>query len=150
MLGRLEPKQFPTPISIVSAKNKLDELIGKSGLSEKELLLGFLAIADETMARAIRKISVEQGYDPTDHALVSFGGAGGQHICGVAEKLGINKILYPSDAGLLSAYGLSKSRMEHHVEKQLDIKLLNFDISKVEEKLVQEGMDQMSLYSSNV
>ena len=150
LLGRLEPKQFPTPISIVSAKNKLDELIGKSGLSEKELLLGFLAIADETMARAIRKISVEQGYDPTDHALVSFGGAGGQHICGVAEKLGINKILYPSDAGLLSAYGLSKSRMEHHVEKQLDIKLLNFDISKVEEKLVQEGMDQMSLYSSNV
>ena len=77
LLGRLEPKQFPTPISIVSAKNKLDELIGKSGLSEKELLLGFLAIADETMARAIRKISVEQGYDPTDHALVSFGGAGG-------------------------------------------------------------------------
>ena len=68
------------------------------------------------MAMAIRKISVEQGYDPRDHTIVSFGGAGGQHVCGVAKRLGVTSVLSPADSGLLSAYGLSMSKIERIVE----------------------------------
>lgn len=142
LLGRLEPRYFPTPISLSPAKDKLKELVKLSGLSEHELLSGFIAVANNSMATAIRKISVEQGYDPSDHVLLSFGGAGGQHVCGLAEMLGVKKIFSPGDAGLLSAYGLSKSRIEKVEEIQLSCKLSDCDLIKFENQLTKKALDK--------
>jgi 5-oxoprolinase (ATP-hydrolysing) len=67
---------------------------------------GFIEIAVENMANAIKKISVQRGYDVSEYTLVCFGGAGGQHACLIAEKLGIQRIFIHPYAGVLSAYGI--------------------------------------------
>ena len=149
LLGRLDIKTFATPIEINAAQKKLDEWIDTSGLSKGELLSGFISIADDSMARAIRKISVEQGYDPADHALLCFGGAGGQHGCGVAQKLGITKILSPADSGLLSAYGLSMSNIERVVERTIHSGLDGSGLNALEEEITEAGFAQMGEYQSS-
>ena len=100
LLGRLDPTQFSTPVFESASKQRLNQWVEQSDRSAQDLLHGFLSLADDAMANAIRKVSVAEGYDPSDHALVSFGGAGGQHACGVAERLGMNQILSPGDSGL--------------------------------------------------
>jgi len=125
LLGRLDPERFGIPIDPGAAQLRLDQLqdaIARRGGQRPDpriLLEGILAIADETMAGAIRRISVRRGYDPSEHALIAFGGAGGQHACGVAERLGIRRILLPPDAGLLSAVGLGHAVLERFAEQQV-------------------------------
>jgi 5-oxoprolinase (ATP-hydrolysing) len=75
-------------------------------LSAEEVASGFLRIAVENMANAIKKISIARGYDVTRYALVTFGGAGGQHASAVADALGIDLVLIHPLAGVLSAYGI--------------------------------------------
>ena len=121
LLGRLDPEQFGIPVCLESARAALETI--RSAIPDatepEELLAGFLNIANERMADAVRKISIREGYDPADYALVAFGGAGGQHACAVAEKLGITTVLCPSDAGLLSARGLREAVIERFAERQL-------------------------------
>lgn len=74
-----------------------------------EMLHGFIAIANESMAAAIRTVTVRKGVDPSDHALVAFGGAGGLHACAIAQRLGMRTIVLPADAGLLCASGISQT-----------------------------------------
>ncbi len=85
----------------------------------EEVLAGLLAIADERMAEAIRGISLLRGYDPAEYALVAFGGAGAQHACAVAALLGIDTVLVPADAGLLSALGLGAAVVERFAQRQV-------------------------------
>ena len=85
----------------------------------EEVLAGLLAIADERMAEAIRGISLRRGYDPAEYALVAFGGAGAQHACAVARLLGIDTVLVPADAGLLSALGLGAAVVERFAQRQV-------------------------------
>ena len=73
---------------------KFEELAKKAGMPAAEVAEGFLDVAANTMARAIKKVSVERGQDPKDFALASFGGAAGQHACLVADALGITKIFF--------------------------------------------------------
>ena len=124
LLGRLDPERFGMPIDPGASQRRLDEIqfaIARRGArpEPRALLEGILAIADETMAGAIRRISVRRGYDPAEHALIAFGGAGGQHACGVADRLGILRILLPPDAGLLSAVGLGHAVLERFAEQQV-------------------------------
>ena len=121
LLNRLDPGQFGIPVDVGAARAALD-LVYQSIPNpppKRELLSGFLDIANERMADAIRKISIREGYDPTDYALVAFGGAGGQHACAIAEKLGITTVLCPGDAGLLSARGLREAVMKRFAERQI-------------------------------
>lgn len=74
-----------------------------------EMLEEFIAIANESMAAAIRTVTVRKGVDPADHALVAFGGAGGLHACAIAQRLGMRTIVLPADAGLLCASGISQT-----------------------------------------
>ncbi|MBV8200771.1 MAG: hypothetical protein JOZ15_09120 [Acidobacteria bacterium] len=83
------------------------------------LLAGLLAIADERMAEAIRAISLRRGYDPAEYALVAFGGAGAQHACAVAAVLGMETVVVPADAGLLSALGLEAAVVERFAQRQV-------------------------------
>ncbi|MFX6880647.1 hydantoinase/oxoprolinase family protein, partial [Acinetobacter baumannii] len=70
---------------------------------------GFIAVAVEQTAQAVRRISTERGFDPRDHALVAFGGAAGQIACWVAEALGVSEVLCPKYASLLSAWGIGQA-----------------------------------------
>jgi 5-oxoprolinase (ATP-hydrolysing) len=97
--------------------------MGTAPGDSEALLAGCLTIADERMADAIRGISVRRGYDPAEHALVAFGGAGGQHACAVAAKLGMDTVILPPAAGLLSAVGLGAAVLERFAPRQVQAPL---------------------------
>ena len=78
---------------------------------------GIVRLANEHMARALRVISVERGYDPADYALLCFGGAGGLHACDLAELLGMERIIIPARAGVLSAMGMLVSEPGRELSK---------------------------------
>lgn len=122
ILGRLDPGRFEIPLDAGAADRALESLRGRMGEGapgREEVLAGLLEIADERMAEAIRGISLRRGYDPAEHALVAFGGAGAQHACAVADLLGIASVLVPADAGLLSALGLGAAVVERFAHRQV-------------------------------
>lgn len=113
-LGRLQPQFFPQVFG-PNANQSLDSEAVKTAfthlgkqLNQNPLTLaeGALEIAVENMANAVQKISTQRGYDLTDYTLVSFGGAGGQHACAVAEKLNVSQVLLHPYSGVLSAFGM--------------------------------------------
>ncbi|HEX5508427.1 MAG TPA: hydantoinase B/oxoprolinase family protein [Pseudolabrys sp.] len=116
MSGKLLPEFFPKifgpernqPLdadAVREAFTKLTREVG-GGRTPEEIADGFIKIAVENMANAIKKISVQRGYDVTRYALNCFGGAGGQHACLVADALGMTKVLIHPFSSLLSAYGM--------------------------------------------
>ena len=115
-LGRIDPAFFPNVFGS-SGDQALDPQASRIRLEEiaaalpdtrslEDIAEGFLAIAVDNMANAIRKISVARGHDVTTYALACFGGAGGQHACRVADALGMETVLVHPLAGILSAYGI--------------------------------------------
>lgn len=123
LLGRLDPKNFAIPIDAGKSQAALNELLkkikkrtGKSARSSG-MLQSLAQIANEKMAEAIRKISVREGHDPHAFTLLSFGGAGGQHACALADILDMKEVLVPYDAGLLSAYGIGHATIDKFEEK---------------------------------
>jgi len=142
LLGRMDAKHFGIPVYINSAKEKLNRLLAKieKATGEKQekgkVLSGFIDIANEIMAGAIKKISTAKGFDPSGYALVAFGGAGGIHASGIAKLLNITTIIVPADAGLLSAYGIGQATIEKFAEKQV-LKLLN-DVEPILETMFTE------------
>lgn len=120
MLGRVQPEHFPSvfgpdgdqPLDAGVVRERFAalarETAGATGdrRSPEEVAAGFLEIAVLNMANAVKKISVQRGHDVTRYALTSFGGAGGQHACAVADALGIGTVIVPPLAGVLSAYGI--------------------------------------------
>jgi len=113
VLGRLRPERFlggRMPLDAEAARRALRRLAQRMGCGLEEVAAGVLAVADEHMARALRVISVERGVDPRGHTLVSFGGAGGLHVCALAEALGMRRALVPVHAGVLSALGMLVTR----------------------------------------
>ncbi|MEA1883804.1 MAG: hydantoinase/oxoprolinase family protein [Thermotogota bacterium] len=108
-LGRLIPEQFLGG-TMHLAKTRLvryfSNLSEQTGLSKVKLAEGICDIANTVMEKAIRVISVDRGYDPSEFSLCSFGGAGGMHACFLADLLNIPRVLIPKDAGILSAKGM--------------------------------------------
>ena len=138
MLGRIQPAHFPAvfgpggdkPLDSDTVRERFAVLAGDvhkaSGTrrTPEEVAAGFLEIAVLNMANAVKKISVQRGHDITRYALTSFGGAGGQHACAVADALGVNTVIVPPLAGVLSAYGIgladATAMREQSVEAELD------------------------------
>ncbi len=111
VLGRLDAGGFlggkgAVTLDIEGATHSLTELGQGLDLSAQEAALGVIQIANATMERALRRVSVERGYDPRDFTLVPFGGAGPLHACDLADALGTKAILLPPTPGVLSAYGM--------------------------------------------
>ncbi|HEX3065455.1 MAG TPA: hydantoinase/oxoprolinase family protein, partial [Dongiaceae bacterium] len=138
MLGKLQASFFPhvfgpgadQPINADIVRRKFAELakaIG-DGRSAEQTAEGFLTIAIENMANAIKEISIERGHDVTQYALCCFGGAGGQHACRVADSLGMKTVFLHPLAGVLSAYGMGLADVrvlrERAVEAPFDASLL--------------------------
>ncbi|MEO1748757.1 MAG: hydantoinase/oxoprolinase family protein, partial [Pseudomonadota bacterium] len=121
MVGKLDPASFPAifgpdrdqPLDAQIVRSKFDALAKQVGDGRKpeEIAEGFLKIAVQNMANAIKKISVQRGYDVTRYLLNCFGGAGGQHACLVADALGMDSILIHPLSGLLSAYGIGMAKV---------------------------------------
>ncbi|MCO5069876.1 MAG: hydantoinase B/oxoprolinase family protein [Rhizobiaceae bacterium] len=119
MLGKLQPDFFPNifgpgqdqPLDTDIVRREFRDLADKigDGRSPEAVAEGFVTIAVENMANAIKKISVQRGYDVTEYLLNCFGGAGGQHACLVADALGMEAVLIHPFSGLLSAYGIGLS-----------------------------------------
>lgn len=110
-LGRVLPDRFPFPLDAAPVEAALEAMrrtLAAAGFDRdaEEIAAGFFEIANASMAQAILEVSVERGADPREHVLVGFGGAGGQHVCALAERLGMREILLHPHAGLLSAYGI--------------------------------------------
>jgi 5-oxoprolinase (ATP-hydrolysing) len=106
LLGRIDPDGFSIPIQVEASRTALTTVAGASGETDwPSLAEGFLTIATERMAHAIRKVSLREGEDPSQYGLVAFGGAGGLHACRVAAELGMSEVVFPADAGILSARG---------------------------------------------
>ncbi|MFF0502684.1 hydantoinase B/oxoprolinase family protein [Streptomyces fimicarius] len=138
MLGRVQPAHFPAvfgadgdlPLDADHVRERFTALADEVGRAtgrrpdEAEVAAGFLEIAVLNMANAVKKISVQRGHDITRYALTGFGGAGGQHVCAVADALGIDTVLVPPLAGVLSAYGIgladATAMREQSVEEELD------------------------------
>ncbi|MER8456021.1 hydantoinase B/oxoprolinase family protein [Mesorhizobium sp. M0027] len=119
MLGKLQPDFFPAifgpgqdePLDVRTVRETFTALAAEigDGRSPEAVAEGFVTIAVENMANAIKKISVQRGYDVTEYLLNCFGGAGGQHACLVADALGMEAVLIHPFSGLLSAYGIGLS-----------------------------------------
>lgn len=113
VLGRLRPGAFlggRMTLDADAASNAMQRLAATMKCSETEAAEGVILVANEHMAAALRMISVERGVDPKDYRLVSFGGAGGLHVCALAESLGMRRAMVPVHAGVLSALGMLATR----------------------------------------
>ena len=163
LLGRIIPSHFPTSFGktrnlsldreVTSQKFKaLTEHINhkaNTNFTPIDIALGFVKIADETMAKAIKEISISRGYDIRKHGLICFGGAAPQHACSIARILGIRNIIIHPLAGLLSAYGIAQAEYLKYtiqsVVKRLDntiIRSLKNRFKNLEHPLIDEMMDR--------
>ena len=143
MLGRIQPAHFPAvfgpqgdqPLDAEAVREgfgRLAEEIG-DGRAPEEVAAGFLEIAVLSMANAVKKISVQRGHDITRYALASFGGAGGQHACAVADALGVGTVVVPPLAGVLSAYGIGVADATALREQSVESELTREGLAEVRE-----------------
>ncbi len=150
MLGKLKPDLFPAIFgpnqdqkldtdAVAASFTEMAQEIGDGRLPE-EVAEGFLRIAVENMANAIKKISVQRGYDVTEYALTCFGGAGGQHACMIADTLGMKTVLIHPLAGILSAYGMGladvRTSRDRAIEKPLDHESAD-EVGRITDELAQ-------------
>ena len=113
LLGRLQPDAFlggEMPLDVAAATRALDGLALGMHTTAVEAARGIVAVANEHMAQALRAISIRRGADPSHHVLVSFGGAGGLHVCALANLLDMRTAMVPVHGGVLSALGMLAAR----------------------------------------
>lgn len=144
VLGRVQADWFPrvfgidgkSPLDVAASRRALEALARQMDAASAEAAAeGFLAIAVEAMAGAIRQITTAQGVDPRTYALNAFGGAGGQHACQVAAALGMTRILIHPKAGLLSAYGIGLAPLRDTREAALEAPLSEAGIAAATARL---------------
>ncbi len=130
--GRLDPESFPKifgkngdePLSVSESRRGFEQVSKEIGKSIEEVAEGFLDVANEQMATAIREVTLKKGFDPADHILCAFGGAGGQHAVAVARKLGIKKVLIHRYAGILSAFGMALAKRSFEKIRHIGLPLV--------------------------
>ncbi len=121
-LGRLAGDRFPFALNQEKPRKKLEQIasaLRANGIERDadQVAHGFLRVATENMAAAIQKVSVGRGHDVRTHAMVVFGGAGGQYACLIARRLGIRRLVFHPYAGALSAFGMGVANFEWHGER---------------------------------
>lgn len=157
LLGKLQPSEFPSvfgpnadeALDLDIVREKFQTLAAEIGgeISVEEIAQGFLRIAVENMANAIKKISVQRGYDVTQYTMNCFGGAGGQHACLVADALGMESIFIHPFAGVLSAFGMGLADVraihEHQFAASIeDVSNAELSLASLIEKAESEVADQ--------
>ncbi|HEY9858461.1 MAG TPA: hydantoinase/oxoprolinase family protein, partial [Candidatus Obscuribacterales bacterium] len=155
MVGKLHPQFFPKvfgphgdlSLDAKVVREKFAELATQiraatgDNRTPEQVAQGFLAIAVEKMANAIKKISVQRGYDVSEYTLCCFGGAGGQHACAIADALGMSQVFIHPFAGVLSAYGMGLADLRVLRERAVEAKLTDGLIPDLEKLLVELAND---------
>ena len=143
MVGKVQPRYFPKvfgpnadePLSYEAVAAQFNDLAGQTGRSAEVVAEGFINIAVQQMANAIKKISVARGYDVTRYTLQCFGGAGGQHACLVADALGMTRVFVHPMAGVLSAYGMGLADQNVIREQAIELKLTTGALPEITQAL---------------
>ncbi|WP_417823139.1 hydantoinase B/oxoprolinase family protein [Thalassospira lucentensis] len=149
MLGKVQPEFFPNvfgpegnePLDADAVRAGFEDMAAKikdatgQVRTPEDVAEGFLRIAVENMANAIKQISVQRGYDVTDYILQCFGGAGGQHACQVADTLGMTKVFVHPFAGVLSAYGMGLADIRAMREQAVEAKLESGALAGLDQQL---------------
>ena len=161
MLGKLQPQFFPQVFGhnadesldkeiVITKFQELAEVIG-DGRNSEQIASSFIEIAIENMANAIKKISLQRGYDVSEYVLCCFGGAGGQHACLLADALGMKQIFIHPYAGVLSAYGIGLADIIISKEKSVEKLLIESAIEQLDtiftelEKLAKKELSQQGV-----
>ena len=150
MLGKVQPRYFPKVFGALAnealdasvVQEKFAVLAQQTGRAPEEVAEGFIAIAVQQMANAIKKISVARGYDVTRYTLQCFGGAGGQHACLVADALGMTRVFVHPLAGVLSAYGMGLADQTVIREQSVEVKLAPQAVAQIRAQL--DGLAQLA------
>ena len=148
ILGYLNPKNLLGGNFLINS-SKAQKIISENisvplGIPEIESAWGIHILVNSNMGRALRAVSSERGRDPRKFTLVAFGGGGPIHATGIAESLGITKILIPSSPGVFSAFGLLFANVEYHLVKTYFNPLSNLDLKQTNEvldKLISQGKE---------
>ena len=143
VLGRLLPRSFlggDMQLDKAAAIEAVSAIAEPLGLSNEKAARGIIDVVNDHMVRALRVMSVERGEDPKDFTLVSFGGAGGLHVCALAEELEMNKALVPVNAGVLSALGMLAAEASRERSRTINKLLKDCDTESID-KLFEELVD---------
>jgi len=160
MLGRIQADHFPRvfgpaadqALDVDVVRERFGELAARiaeatgKAMSPEEVAQGFVDIAVANMANAIKKISVQRGYDVTEYTLTTFGGAGGQHACQVADALAMPRVLAHPLAGVLSAYGMGLAEQMAMRERSIELPLDADGVARtaqVLDELAQAARDEL-------
>lgn len=157
LLGRVRPEFFPAIFGPKGDRPLDAKMVGErfgdlcwgvkqatgADLTPQEAAEGFIAIANQHMAEAIRKISIRRGYDPREYALCAFGGAGGQHACAVADAVGARSVLLHPLAGVLSAWGMGLADLRAMREVSVE-QVLGVDLSARAEALSAQAREALA------
>jgi N-methylhydantoinase A len=140
VLGRLQPQAFlggAMSLDVEAATTAVRVVAGQLQISLEEAAQGIITLANEHMAQALRVISVQRGIDPRPYMLVSFGGAGGLHVCALADALGMRRALVPIHAGVLSALGMLAAPRSRQLSRTLTGVLADFSGDALRQELQQ-------------
>jgi N-methylhydantoinase A len=149
LLGRLRVDGFKSSsmqLDLAAARAAMQPLAELLGLSVEAAALGVIRIANEHMVRALRKISLERGHDPQEFVLACFGGAGGLHVCALADAMGMRQALVPTCGGVLSALGMLVAQPSRELSHSVLQPLQQLDEAQLEslfEQMQQQGMADM-------
>lgn len=157
LLGRVRPEFFPAifgpkgdkPVDAKIVRERFGDLCWAvkqatgADITPEEAAEGFITIANQHMAEAIRKISIQRGYDPREYVLAAFGGAGGQHACAVADAVGARSVLLHPLAGVLSAWGMGLADLRAMRELSVE-RPLGADVSARREQLIAQTTEALA------
>ncbi len=150
ILGRLRPESFmggEFQLDNEAALKAIGKISEKLALTTEEAAEGIISIANSHMAQALRSISVEKGYDPKKFRLCCFGGAGGLHICALADALGMTQALVPLNAGVFSALGMLLAPVKRNFSHSYQCLLANADqrdIKQLFTELKMQALDELN------
>ena len=150
VLGRIRADAFlggSMALDIAASRAVIQPLADALSLSLEETASGIIRVANEHMARALRVISVARGHDPKTFRLCCFGGAGGLHICALAEAMGMNSAMVPVHAGVLSAMGMFLAPVERQLSRTHQVLLDELDpleSDDIFEKMAAQGLQELA------
>ena len=140
VLGRLQAGHFlggAMQLNPRAALTTVEKLANAMGMSAESAAEGVIRVANEHMSRALRAISIERGHNPDAFTLCCFGGAGGLHVCELAEQLGLQRALVPVHAGVLSAFGMLVAPRQRQLTRTATQLLLEANAGAIEGTLME-------------
>ncbi|ORU93542.1 MAG: hydantoinase [Cycloclasticus sp. symbiont of Bathymodiolus heckerae] len=148
-LGRISEQYFlggDMELNVKAANRAMEQLSHELGCDAKQAAQGVIKLADEHMARALRVISIQRGIDPRPYALMTFGGAGGLHVCALADTLGMKTAIVPVHSGVLSAFGMLAAPRSRELSRSLLGKLSSMSLDDIQQgfsAMVEQGTNEL-------